>query len=320
MRKVGGTVVTTRSAVWTGGNDFRIEESAASEPGPGQVRVRVHACGVCMTDVHTIEGKLAPTSPPRVFGHEWGGVVDAVGPGVSGLEVGMRVAGSGQGGYAELIVAERERVYPIPSGASLDETVFVEPLACCISAVQSSHLPVGATVLVTGAGPMGLLLLLLARRAGAARVIVSEPSPSRRAVAANLGAAVAVDPTSDSLADAIAAFTNGRGVDAALESAGHPAPLADCVEAVTEGGTVVIVGVNPTSARLELPLYRFHRRNLTLRGSYGAHGSGDFRAAVNWLGELSLRPIISHRFALSDVGAAFDLARSGQALKILVNP
>jgi threonine dehydrogenase-like Zn-dependent dehydrogenase len=211
------------------------------------------------------------------------------------------------------------RVFPIAASASLDETVFVEPLACCLAAVQAANLAVGANVLVTGAGPMGLLTLQLARRGGAARVIVSEPLAARRVVARELGATAVVDPSSESLPEAIAELTGGRGVDAALESAGHPAPLADCLEAVAEGGTVVMVGVNPTPARLDLPLYRFHRRNLTLRGSYGAHGSGDFRAAVNWLGELQLRPIISHRFPLAAVGAAFDLARSGQGLKILVS-
>ncbi len=313
-------MATTRSAVWIGGNDFRIEESEIPEPGPGQVRIQVRACGVCMTDVHTIEGKLAPTIPPFVFGHEWGGMVDAVGADVSGLEVGTRVAGSGQGGYAEVLVTSHARVYPIPHEASMDETVFVEPLACCIAAVYGARLPIGATVLVTGAGPMGLLLLLLARRGGAARVLVSEPSAARHAIALELGATVVVDPLAESLAASSAAFTGGYGVDAAFESAGQPAALADCLDAVAEGGTVVMVGVNPTSGRLEVPLYRFHRRNLTLRGSYGAHGTGDFRAAVTWLGELNLRPIISHRFGLSDVGAAFDLARTGQALKILVHP
>jgi L-iditol 2-dehydrogenase len=311
-------MATMRAAVWTGGNDFPVQESAVPEPGPGQVLVRVAVCGVCMTDVHTVEGKLAPSPPPRVLGHEWGGVIEAVGPGVSGLEPGTRVAGAGSGGYGEQIVAATERVFPIPQGAALDETVFVEPLACCIAAVESARLPVGGTALVTGAGPMGLLTLLLARRGGAARVIVSEPSAHRRAVARELAAAVTIDPLHESLADAVAELTRGRGVDAALETAGHPAPLGDCLDAVADGGTVVMVGVNPATARLELPLYRFHRRNLTLRGSYGAHGTGDFRAAVNWLGELHLAPIISHRFPLAQVGAAFDLARTGSALKVIV--
>jgi L-iditol 2-dehydrogenase len=272
-----------------------------------------------MTDVHTAEGLLEKRDPPFVFGHEWGGVVDAVGPDVANVEVGARVAGGGQGGFAEQLLRPADRVYPIPANASLDDTPFAEPILCCAAAVQNARLTVGTSVLITGAGPMGLLLLQLARRGGAARVIVSEPSASRRALALQLGADVAVDPTKESLPDAIAAFTRGVGVGAAFETAGSPIPLSDCVNAVAEDGTVVIVGVSPTASRFDLPLYRFHRRNLTLRGSYGDHGSGGFGTVVNWLGQLDVRPLISHRFDLSGVGEAFELARSGRGLKILIS-
>lgn len=308
-----------RCAVWVGGNEFRVEERPSPEPGPGEVRVRVHACGVCMTDVHTAEGLLEKREPPFVFGHEWGGTVDAVGPEVIGIEVGARVAGAGQGGFAEHVVRAADRVFPIPSNAAFDDAPFAEPILCCAAAVQNARLRVGSVALVTGAGPMGLILLQLVRRGGAARVIVSEPSAARRALARQLGADEAVDPTKESLPDVIATLTRGVGVDAAFETAGHPVPLDDCLNAVAEGGTVVIVGVNPTTAHLDLPLYRFHRRNLTLRGSYGDHGNGGFGTAVNWLGQLDLRPLISHRFDLADIGEAFDLARSGRGLKVLVS-
>jgi threonine 3-dehydrogenase len=95
--------------------------------------------------------------------------------------------------------------------------------------------------------------------------------------------------------------------------------LSDCVNAVAEGGTIVIVGVSPASARLDLPVYQFHRRNLTLRGSYGSHiGMSGFKQAANWLGQLELQPIISHRFDLADVAEAFAVARSGRCLKVIV--
>lgn len=140
-------------------------------------------------------------------------------------------------------------------------------------------------------------------------------------MARELGADAVVDPTTGSLAEAVADFTHGAGVDAAFETAGNPIPLTDCLDSVIEGGTVVIVGVNPASAHLDLPLYPFHRRNLTLRGSYGAHGgSGGFKGATNWLGQLNLAPIISHRFELKDIAAAFDAARSGRGLKVIVGP
>jgi threonine dehydrogenase-like Zn-dependent dehydrogenase len=312
-------MATMRAAVWTGGREFVIEERTVPTPGPGEVRVRINACGVCMTDVHTIEGYFGPPDPPRVLGHEWGGVVDAIGPGVSGVELGVPVACWGRSGFAEWGVVPSDRIFPIPSGASLDEAIFVEPLACCVAAVQSARLDVGALVLITGAGPMGLILLQLVRRSGAARVIVSEPSEARRTLALQLGADAAVDPTRETLADAVAAFTRGSGVSAAFETAGHPTPLSDCVSAVAVGGTVVIVGVSPASARLELPVYQFHRRNLTLRGSYGSHiGPTGFKQAANWLGQLDLQPIISHRFDLADTAEAFDVARSGRGLKVIV--
>jgi threonine dehydrogenase-like Zn-dependent dehydrogenase len=312
-------MVTMRAAIWTGGREFAIEERPVPAPGPGEVRVRIHACGVCMTDVHTIEGYFGPPDPPRILGHEWGGVVDAVGPDVTGVEVGAPVACWGRSGFAEWGVVSSDRVFPIPSGASLDEAIFVEPLACCVTAVQIARLDVGALVLITGAGPMGLILLQLVRRSGAARVLVSEPGEARRTLALQLGADAAVDPTRDSLAEAVAAFTRGQGVNAAFETAGHPSPLSDCLSAVAEGGTVVIVGVSPASARLDLPVYQFHRRNLTLRGSYGSHiGTSGFKQAANWVGQLALQPIISHRFDLADIAEAFAVTRSGRGLKVIV--
>jgi L-iditol 2-dehydrogenase len=273
-----------------------------------------------MTDVHTIDGSFGQPKPPRVLGHEWGGTVEAIGPDVTGVAIGTPVACSSQGGFSEKVVLAADRVFPLPRAAGLDDVNFVEPLACCLTAVQNAHLAVGATVLITGAGPMGLMLLQLARRGGAARVLVSEPNQPRRELARQLGADVAIDPTREPLAEAVTAFSHGAGVDAAFETAGHPSPLDDCLSAVAEDGTVVLVGVNPASARLELPLYPFHRRNLTLRGSYGAHGGGPFKQAVNWLGQLNLGPIVSHRFELADVAEAFDVARSGQCLKVTVGP
>jgi threonine dehydrogenase-like Zn-dependent dehydrogenase len=312
-------MATMRAAVWIGGREFQVEEMPVPEPGLGEVRVRIHGCGVCMTDVHTVEGYFGPQELPRVLGHEWGGIVDVVGPDVTDVALGAPVACWGRSGFAEWGVVPRQRIFPIPSGVSLDEAIFVEPLACCVAAVQSARLDVGALVLVTGAGPMGLIVLQLARRGGAARVLVSEPNEARRMLALQLGADVAIDPSRDSLAEAVAEFTRGQGVSAAFETAGHPAPLNDCVNALADGGTAVIVGVSPATARFELPLYPFHRRNLTLRGSYGSHiGTAGFTQAANWLGQLKLQPIISHRFDLADLAAAFDLARSGRGLKIIV--
>jgi L-iditol 2-dehydrogenase len=217
-------------------------------------------------------------------------------------------------------VLRRDRAYPIPDRTPPEEAVFVEPIACCLAAVEKARLPAGGVVLIAGAGPMGLILLQLARRAGAARVLVSEPNPDRRALAERLGADRAIDPRETPLTGAVDEFTRGAGVDVAFDASGQPAALRDGVAAVAEFGTVVMVGVPPATAHLDLPLYSFHRRNLTLVGSYGAFAPSTVARAVNWLGQIELTPLISHRFGLADISTAFEVARQGSGRKVIVYP
>jgi threonine dehydrogenase-like Zn-dependent dehydrogenase len=309
-----------RCGVWVGEDRFEVEERPTPVPGSGEVRVRVEACGVCLTDVHRIQQAFGPLQPPLVLGHEVGGIVDALGPDVNSIGVGTSVACAGRGGFADYLVLPVDRVYPLPAGAVVEEAAFVEPILCCATAVEKADLPMGAEVLVTGAGPMGLILLQLARCGGAARVIVSEPRSTRRELARRLGADELIDPTAVDVAARCRELTHGRGVDAAFETAGDPRPLADCIAAAAPGGAVVLVGVNTRTARLEVELHDFHFRNLRLLGSYGGPGRGGFRAAAGWLGQIQLQPIISHRFSLSELADAFTIARAGLGSKVLVCP
>jgi len=254
-----------------------------------------------------------------VWGHEWGGTVDALGPDVTGVEVGTAVSGSSRGGFAEYVALPAERVVPLPAGVPLDARIFVEPLACCYASVQTAAPKSGQRALVTGAGPMGQMTAQLTRLAGA-EVLVSDPDEYCRALAAELGAVATVDPLQESLADAVRAFAGEDGVDVALETAGQPAALADCLQAVRPGGTIIMVGVNSDSATLPFPLWRFHRRQLTLKGVYGSGGIDAFHQAVAVLPRLDLTRMISHRFGLGEIDAAYALARSGQRGKLLIDP
>jgi L-iditol 2-dehydrogenase len=307
-----------RCGVWIGEDRFEIQERPKPEPGPGQVRVRVEACGVCLTEVHSIQSAFGPSRPPRVMGHEFGGIIDQLGPEVTSVAIGRPVACAGNGGFAEYVVVPAERVFPIPAGVPVEEAALVEPVLCCSTAVQNANLPMGADVLVTGAGPMGLILLQLARRGGAARIIISEPKSARRALARQLGADEVLDPTSADVVARVRELTSGRGVDAAFETAGAPLPLADCVAAATQGGAIVLVGVNARGARFEVDLYDFHFRDLRLIGSYGGAGRGGFRAAAGWLGQIHIQPLISHRFGLAELADAFSVAREGRGCKVIV--
>jgi threonine 3-dehydrogenase len=288
-----------------------------------------------MTEVHYAEGLFPTPEPaPVVWGHEWGGTVDALGPGVTGIEVGAAVSGSSRGGFAEYVVLPAANVVPLPPSVPLDACIFVEPLACCYASVRAADPKPGMRALVTGAGPMGQMTAQLTRLAGA-EVLVSDPDERCRALAAELGAIATVDPVRESLTDAMRAFAGANGVggaplppgagdsggvDIALETSGAPSALADCIDAVRPGGTVIMVGVSPENATLPLPIWRFHRRQLTLKGVYGSGGIGTFHEAVAVMPQLRLTQMISHRFGLGEIDEAYALARSGQRGKLLIEP
>lgn len=304
-----------RAAEWTAAG-FRIGEFPLARPGPGQVRVRVSACSVCLTEVHFTDGFYDELAAPPRLGHEYCGVVEAVGSGVTGLAEGALVAAFGSfGGFSEVVTEPAGLFVPLPAGLAAERGCLLEPVSCCVYAVRRAAVPAGASVLVTGAGSNGLLITQLARHAGASRVIVSEPDPRRRELALALGADEAIDPAAGPLAEAL----RGAVVGVAFESAGSPAALRDCLDVVADYGRVVMFGVHRDTAALPLSLYGFHFRNLSLIGSFGADLDAAAQAAA-LLQELDTEALISHRFGLDDIAQAFDAARCGAGLKVIVYP
>jgi len=305
-----------RSAQWTG-SAFEVEELVPAEPAPGEISVRVAACGVCVTEVHFVDGYYDARAfdiPPRM-GHEFGGVVEAVGAGVD-IEPGTLVGAFGaMGGFGEVAVGRADLFRVVSSDLPPHLSAFLEPVSACVYAVRRARIRLGATVLVTGAGSNGLIILQLARRAGAARVIVSEPDPARRAFALELGADVALDPSETPIREAL----EGERVQVAIDSTGFVPALTDCLAALAGDGTAVMFGVSRNTARLELTLLDFHLRDLTLVASMGADDAASISSAA-LLPKLDLEPIISHRFSLNELDDAFAVARRGAGQKVLVFP
>jgi D-arabinose 1-dehydrogenase-like Zn-dependent alcohol dehydrogenase len=147
---------TTRCAVWIRDDGFRIEEQPLTGPGPGEVQVQVDSCGVCMTDVHYTDGILVETAPRIILGHEWSGRIEALGPGVTGLDVGAPVAGIGQGGYSEHVVVSVERVFPIPADIPLERAAFVEPKLSTIAYSPLISVDVTVRASAESASPSGV--------------------------------------------------------------------------------------------------------------------------------------------------------------------
>lgn len=327
-------------ATWRGGSRFSLDEAAEPVAGPGQVVVDVAAAGICGTDVHATQG-LFPWTPPMVLGHEYSGVVREVGRGVSRRLIGRAVAcepsyGCGAcrecrngrvsqcpnltrvGGFAERAALPLHCVHPLPKGLDPVTAALAEPASCCLSGLEMFRMPRGATVVVMGGGIMGLLTMVLARRRGAARLVLSDPLEERRQIARKLGARVVVDPTTESLRDRVMALTDGRGADVVCEAVGKPELVGEAFALVKPSGVLQLVGVNPKGSRLPIDLFDVHFREVRIHGAYG-RGTA-FRRALALLPTLGVKRLIGARFPLARIEDGFAHAAAGRGAKTVITP
>jgi 2-desacetyl-2-hydroxyethyl bacteriochlorophyllide A dehydrogenase len=339
MTSVPGEMVC---AMWRGVDDMRLERHPVPTPTGRDVLIRVAACGICATDLHLLDGSIPLYTPPRVLGHEMSGLVVAVGPDAHAVQVGAAVAidpnvscgscfycqealpymcprrTSMIGGFAEYLRVPEQTVYPLPDGIPVEYGAIAEPLSCCLRATERAGLRAGGTVAVVGAGTIGLLIVQLAKRSGAALVAVSEPDADRRALALKLGADLAIDPLHEDPRERLLAETRGVGVDVAFEAVGAVVTAQTAISLPRRSGTVVLVGVPPATAELTLKSYELFERELTIRTSFIR--AFEFRRAVELLAVLDVEPLLGTRFPLERVHDAFAAASSRQGVKTLVTP
>lgn len=325
--------------VWRGGHDVAVQAVARPEPREGWAIVDVAYAGLCGTDLHICAGEHPRASAPLVIGHELVGTLRTA---AGGLPAGSPVAvepllhcghctpcRTGRphvcetlrligidvpGGVAEAVSVPEERLVALPEDASLRSAAFVEPLAVCVHAVRRSGLPLGDTVMVAGAGPIGLGVALCAQLAGAGEIFVSEPAPARREAAAALGCTVLDldDPTADLLAR-----TAGERARIVFDSAAHPAVAAKLPAWTATGGRIVLVGTYSAPPALDLQTVVF--RELDAVGCR-VYTRADFETAVALIasGRIDPDPLITRTVPLADAPEALERLRSGEELKVLV--
>jgi L-iditol 2-dehydrogenase len=329
-----------KAATWRGGARFTLDDVSEPAPGPGQALVAVRAAGICGTDVHATQG-LFPWTPPLVLGHEYTGVVREVGRGVSRRLIGRVVAcepsyGCGRcpeckeqrvsqcpkctrvGGFAERVVLPVSCLHALPRGLDPVTAAMTEPASCCLAGLEQFAMPRGATVVVVGGGIMGLLTMVLAKRRGARRLILSDPLEERRAMAQRVGASVVVDPTRESLRERVLALTQGRGADVVCEAVGKPELVAEALSLVRPTGVLQLVGVNPKGSQLPLDLFDVHHREITIHGAFGRGRS--FRRALALMPTLRVTSLITARFPLDKIEDAFAHATAGRGVKTIITP
>lgn len=344
-----------RAVVYRGTGDVRVEDLPTPSCGPGELLVRIGACGVCWTDLKKIDHALVP--PPRVFGHEMAGVVAEVGEGVDAFATGDRVqvyhhipcracglcdrrlfaqcegykktgvtAGfepSG-GGFAEYVrvmpwIVSGGGVTRVPDGVSLEAASFLEPVNTCLKCVRVAGVRAGDTALVVGAGAIGLILTRLLILAGA-RVVVSEPRADRRERAITSGALRVVDPTTHDVATVVREIAPTGGDVAVVAVPGQP-PLDAAFESLRPGGRVVLFAHTRTGDPVTIDAGEVCRFEKAVVGAYSADVSlNDEVADLVFSGRLRVDDLITHRFDLADASTAFDLARVPRdgSLKVLV--
>ena len=322
-------------------------------PGPGEILVKVAACGICGSDVHGYDGSSGRRIPPIVMGHEAAGRVAKVGPQVTGWSEGDRVTFdstiscgacrycargeinlcdhrrvlgvscadySCAGAFAEYVIVPQRIVYRLPDNLSFSEAAMLEAVAVAVHAVALSKISSGDCALVLGAGMIGLLTLQALRAAGCSTVYVADVDASRLKLAKEVGATETLHATGDDLVSEVLRLTNNAGVDVAVEAVGIDATVRAAVNSVRKGGTVTLVGnITP---EVTLPLQKAVTRQIRLQGSCAS--AGEYPKAIELLtsGAIKVKPLIAAIAPLEEGPRWFErlYSREPNLMKVVLTP
>jgi L-iditol 2-dehydrogenase len=341
-----------KAAVLRGVHDLGLEELPDPQPADNEVLIRIKASGICGTDVHMWEGTNFEGTFPFIPGHEWAGEVVKVGRNIKTLSPGDRVVGEPficckvcqnckdgmapavctdpeyygftwdtPGGMAEYHVSKEERLYKIPDNVGYEEAALTEPVAVAYHAVwgQGGRVAPHDRVVVFGSGPIGLLAMLTCKASGAP-VIVVEPQPYRRQMAKDLGADAVIDPTAGDVVEQVMDHTSGRGASLILECSGSDDALAATMDIVAKEGRIVLVG-HSVGRKVPIEIGKTIWQGTTIVGSCDSPFFFPKTLAFMSRKLVDLTKVITHRFPLTDILAAFELGKkASDSAKILIIP
>lgn len=343
-----------QALVYHGPNDLRVEEPPPPEPGPGEAVLRVGACGICGTDLRIAAGghRAYPSGTVRIPGHEVAGTILAVGDGIDFKEgqptfiapnfgcgrcaqcrlgrvnlcVRPEAVGiSMDGGLADQLLlpanlVAQGNVLPVPEAADLRAVALAEPLACVLRGSEACDIRAGDLVVIVGAGPVGLMHLLVARLAGPGAVIVSQRSEERRRLALEYGADEAVSP--DDLAATVMDVSGGRGADVVIVAAPAAEAQRQALEIAAPAARINFFGGLPRDRSVvELDTNLIHYKELVVTGTT-ANTTEDCRRALELIlgGSIDTVALITRSYRLAEADEALAAAGSGEALKVVIEP
>lgn len=331
-------------------NKFEVREMEFGPLKPDEVLVKNYSCGICGTDVHIYHGEegSAAVEPPVVLGHEFSGVVEAVGSAVVDLKPGDKVTidpniycgkctpcrmGKKQncehlyaigvnrnGGFAEYSVCPETQCLKVDPDLDLDVAAMVEPLACAIHGIDRAAIQPGQLVVVIGGGTIGMLMVQLAKLSGASTVILSEPIAMRREIGLEIGADAVVDPIHEDLVGRIKEITGRNGADVVIECVGKAFAVEQAFDVAGLGATILIFSVPSVGATAKLPLFDVFKKELKIIGSLV--NPDTHQRAVNLLnsGRLEIKRLITHVYDMEHLEDAIKMQMSNESIKVVVHP
>lgn len=342
-----------RALVYRGLGDVGLETVIKPRVGSGDVLVKVKAAAVCASDIRVFKGEKKARLGV-IQGHEFSGEIQAVGEDIQTYKIGERVTlhpviSCGRcfyclrghvnmclnrktigydenGGFAEYVLIPRSMVESgslvgISDAISYDEAALTEPLGCTVNSIETCRLKVGASLLIVGAGPMGLMNLLVGRVAGAGKIIVSEPNENRLRLAEKLGADVLVNPEEEDLVLRVKEETEGLGAEAAIVTIGIPHVIAETLKAIRKLGVANLFAGCPVGSEMKFDPNLVHYNEMLVTGSQNATLT-QFKRGLNLLENrvVDLSSLITHRFPLDKGEEAFKKRISLEGLKPLLIP
>ncbi|BAY27934.1 alcohol dehydrogenase [Calothrix sp. NIES-2100] len=347
-----------KAQVFRGVNQLSYEEIPVPTLEPDEVLVKVQVVGLCQSDIKKIRYPLY--EPPRIFGHETAGTIASVGDNVKNWQVGQRVAvmhhipcmrcayclnenysmcdvyknisttagfNASGGGFAEYVkvpghIVQNGGLIPIPDDISFEEASFVEPTNCCLKAVKKAQIAPGQTVLITGAGPIGLMFIMLVKYFGG-RAIATDLLPSRIEKALNVGAEAAFDARDAELSAKIHAITDGLGVDVTLLAVPSEKAFFQALDCTRKGGKILFFAEFPDEVQIPINPNLLYRREIDLMGSYSSsYRLQNLSADIVFNRRIDVEALISDRYPLQNLSQAVEqaIAPTAETYKILIYP
>ena len=344
-----------RAVVLNGPNDFAPADIEKPVIGDNDILLEMKKAAICGTDMRILNGtKTKGVRYPSVIGHEICGTIAEVGKNVKGYAAGEKVAIANvipchscnscltgrenaclnrkaigyefNGGFEEYILIpeiciKSGNVVKLPEHVSYEEGALIEPLSCCIRGLKNAGTGFNDTVLIVGAGPIGLMHLQLSKIVGAKTVIVSEPNAARREKALKLGADIVVDPATENLEEIVKANTNGLGMDVIVMAIGVPALVNSTLKLARRGGTVNLFAGFAGTGECTIEVNTIHYNEINVNGST-AYKREDYLEAADMVitGKINLKEIVTHTFKIEEFKDAYEVCKSGVGLKVLIEP